>query len=102
MQLSLQLQCYAAALSKVTGRPVKVALTKEEHLASFVLRPATQLDGQVGMKKDGTVTAVAGSWLLGTGHYSMTTQVTDGCWVWRSHDCGTVQELEFDSQNRVY
>ena len=33
------------------------------------------------MKKDGTVTAVAGTWLVGTGYYSMTTQaqVAVGC-----------------------
>jgi CO/xanthine dehydrogenase Mo-binding subunit len=35
----------------------------------------------VGMKKDGTLTAVSGSWLVGTGYYSMTTQaqVAVGC-----------------------
>jgi len=72
--MSWQLQCYAAALSKVTRRPVRVSFSKEEQLTAFVLRPATRLDGKIGMKKDGTVTAVAGDWLLGTGYYSMTTQ----------------------------
>jgi CO/xanthine dehydrogenase Mo-binding subunit len=38
------------------------------------LRPATRLVAKVGMKRDGTVTAVSGKWLLGTGYYSMTTQ----------------------------
>ena len=76
--MSWQVQCYAAALSKATGRPVRVSLTKEEQLATFVLRPATRIDARVGMKKDGTVTAVAGSWLLGTGYYSVTTQVQLG------------------------
>lgn len=73
--MSWPVQCYAAALSKATGHPVKVAFTNEEVLACFVLRPATRIDGKVGMKKDGTVTAVEGSWLVGTGHYSMTTQI---------------------------
>ncbi len=79
--MSWQVQCYAAALSKATGQPVKVAFSKEEHLACFVLRPATRLDAAVGMKRDGTITAVEGSWLLGTGYYSMTTQaqVAVGC-----------------------
>lgn len=79
--MSWQVQCYAAALSLATGRPVKVVFTKEEHLAAFVLRPATRLVGKVGMKKDGTVTAVSGRWLMGTGYYSMTTQaqVAVGC-----------------------
>jgi CO/xanthine dehydrogenase Mo-binding subunit len=79
--MTVQIHCYAAALSKVTGRPVKVILSKEEHLATFVLRPASRLDLKVGMKKDGTVTALDGSWLVGTGYYSLTTQaqVAVGC-----------------------
>jgi CO/xanthine dehydrogenase Mo-binding subunit len=79
--MSWQVQCYAAALSKATGEAVKVVFSKEEHIGAFVLRPATRLDAKVGMKKDGTVTAIAGSWLLGTGYYSMTTQaqVAVGC-----------------------
>jgi CO/xanthine dehydrogenase Mo-binding subunit len=76
--MSIQVQSYAAALSKATGRPVKVSLSKEEQLSTFVLRPATRLHAKVGMKKDGTVTAIAGSWVLGTGYYSMTTQVQLG------------------------
>lgn len=79
--MSWQVQCYAAALSKACGLPVKVCFSKEEHLGSFVLRPATRLAAKVGMQKDGTVTAVAGEWILGTGYYSMTTQaqVAVGC-----------------------
>jgi CO/xanthine dehydrogenase Mo-binding subunit len=72
--MSWRVQCYAAALSKATGKPVKVVFSKEEHLAAFVLRPATRLHARVGMKNDGTVTAISGTWLLGTGYYSMTTQ----------------------------
>jgi len=72
--MSWQVQCYAAALSKATGKPVKVCFSKEEHLAAFVLRPETRIHARVGMKKDGTVTAISGKWLLGTGYYSMTTQ----------------------------
>ena len=72
--MSWQVQCYAAALSKATGKPVKVVFSKEEHLAAFILRPATRLQAKVGLKKDGTVTAISGEWLLGTGYYSLTTQ----------------------------
>jgi CO/xanthine dehydrogenase Mo-binding subunit len=72
--MSWRVQCYAAALSRATGKPVKVIFSKEEHLAAFVLRPATRLHARVGMKNDGTVTAISGTWLLGTGYYSMTTQ----------------------------
>ncbi|MGA3174167.1 MAG: xanthine dehydrogenase family protein molybdopterin-binding subunit [Syntrophorhabdales bacterium] len=79
--MSWQVQCYAALLAKATGRPVKLVFTKEEHLAAFVLRPSSRMKARVGMKKDGTVTAVAGSWLIDTGFYSQTTQsqVAVGC-----------------------
>ena len=39
------------------------------------------MSAKVGMKKDGTVTAVSGTWLIDTGYYSQTTQaqVAVGC-----------------------
>ena len=58
---------YGAALARETGRPVKVSYTKEEHLGAFVLRLGSRINGKVGMKKDGTVTAMAGEWLINTG-----------------------------------
>ncbi len=79
--MSWQVQSYAALLSRATGKPVKLVFTKEEHLAVFTLRPETRIYAKVGMKKDGTLTAVSGRWLVGTGYYSMTTQaqVAVGC-----------------------
>lgn len=79
--LSWQIQSHATLLSKATGRPVKLIFTKEEHIAAFVLRPGSRMQAKVGMKKDGTVTAVSGRWLVDTGFYSMTTQaqVAVGC-----------------------
>ncbi|MGD0230036.1 MAG: xanthine dehydrogenase family protein molybdopterin-binding subunit [Syntrophorhabdales bacterium] len=79
--MSWQVQTYAALLSRATGRPVKLVFTKEEHLAAFVMRPSCRMRARVGMKKDGTVTAVSGTWLIDTGYYSMTTQsqVAVGC-----------------------
>lgn len=79
--MSWQVQTYAALLSRATGETVKLVFTKEEHLASFVLRPASRMKARVGMKRDGTVTAVSGTWLIDTGYYSMTTQsqVAVGC-----------------------
>jgi xanthine dehydrogenase molybdenum-binding subunit len=79
--MSWQVQCHAALLSRATGRPVKLVLTKEEHLAVFVMRPASRMRAKVGMRKDGTVTAVSGTWVIDTGYYSMTTQaqVAVGC-----------------------
>jgi xanthine dehydrogenase molybdenum-binding subunit len=80
-QMSWPLQCQAALLSRAAGRPVKLIFSKEEHLAAFVLRPASRMQARIGMKRDGTVTAVSGTWLIDTGYYSMTTQaqVAVGC-----------------------
>jgi xanthine dehydrogenase molybdenum-binding subunit len=79
--MSWQVECYAALLSRATGSPVMVSFTKEEHLAAFILRPGSRMKARIGMKKDGTVTAVSGKWLIDTGYYSQTTQsqVAIGC-----------------------
>jgi len=79
--MSIPLQLQAAALSRATGRPVRLVLTKEEHMAAFGLRIESRIRGKVGMKKDGRVTAISGDWLVGTGVYSLTTQgqVAVGC-----------------------
>ena len=65
---------YAVMLAKASGRPVRVSLTKEEHLSAFTLRLGSRLHGKVGIKRDGTVTAISGEWLVNTGYYSMITQ----------------------------
>lgn len=79
--MSWQVQCYATLLSRATKRPVKLIFTKEEHIAAFVLRPGSRIQARVGMKRDGTVTAVSGQWLIDTGYYAGTTQaqVAVGC-----------------------
>jgi xanthine dehydrogenase molybdenum-binding subunit len=79
--MSWQVQTYATLLSRATGKPVKLIFTKEEHLAAFTMRPASRMTARVGMKRDGTVTAISGAWLIDTGYYSMTTQsqVAVGC-----------------------
>ncbi len=58
---------YAAALAKAAGRPVKMCYTKEEQFGAFSLRPGSRFKGRIGVKKDGTVTAVSGHWLFDTG-----------------------------------
>jgi CO/xanthine dehydrogenase Mo-binding subunit len=79
--MSVQLMLQAAALSRATGRPVRLVMSKEEHMATFVLRIGSRMSAKVGMKRDGTVTAVAGDWLIDTGVCSVTTQaqVAVGC-----------------------
>ncbi len=72
---------YAAALAKAAGRPVKIMYTKEEHMGAFALRLGSRFRGKVGMKRDGTVTAVAGTWFVDTGAFSdmAQAQVAVGC-----------------------
>ncbi|MEM2766839.1 MAG: xanthine dehydrogenase family protein molybdopterin-binding subunit [Candidatus Bathyarchaeia archaeon] len=70
----LPIATQAIVLAKAAGRPVKLCYTKEEHLAAFTLRLGSRVRAKVGMKKDGTVTAIAGEWLVNTGYYSAVTQ----------------------------
>jgi xanthine dehydrogenase molybdenum-binding subunit len=72
---------YAAALAKTVGKPVKFRFTKEEHFGAFVLRLGSRFRGKIGMKKDGTITAVSGQWFIDTGAYSdmSQAQVAVGC-----------------------
>lgn len=72
---------YAAALAKAAGQPVKYYFSKEEHFGAFVLRLGSRFSGKIGMKKDGTVTAVSGQWVIDTGSYCdmSQAQVAVGC-----------------------
>jgi xanthine dehydrogenase molybdenum-binding subunit len=72
---------HAAALAKAARRPVKLYYTKAEQMAAFFLRPSSRLHCKVGLKKDGTVTAIEGEWLAGTGAASAITQaqICVGC-----------------------
>jgi len=72
---------YAAALSKACGKPVKVMYTKEEQFGAFSLRLGSRFRGKVGIMKDGTVTAVSGTWFVDTGAFCdmSQAQVAVGC-----------------------
>lgn len=67
---------YALALARVAGmgRPVRVAYTREEHLATYVVRFGSRIHGKVGIKKDGRVTAFSGEWFINTGNFAGATQ----------------------------
>jgi len=47
-----------AHLAKLTGRPVKVMLPKDQELAQLVIKPETITKFKVGVKKDGQITAI--------------------------------------------
>jgi CO/xanthine dehydrogenase Mo-binding subunit len=72
---------YATLLAKETNRPVKLCYTKEEHFCAYVLRLGSRLSAKIGMKHDGTVTAIEGEWLVDTGAFSGFTQaqIAVGC-----------------------
>ncbi|MDB9823279.1 xanthine dehydrogenase family protein molybdopterin-binding subunit [Deltaproteobacteria bacterium] len=72
---------YAAALAKAANRPVKIYYSKEEQFGAFVLRPGSRFKGKVGLKKDGSVTAVSGEWFFDTGAFADVpqAQVAVGC-----------------------
>jgi CO/xanthine dehydrogenase Mo-binding subunit len=72
---------YAAALAKATCRPVKVYYTKEEHFSAYTLRLGSRIHAKVGIKKDATITALEGEWLVNTGAASELTpgQVAVAC-----------------------
>lgn len=61
---------YAAALARATHRPVKLCYSKEEHFCAYKLRVSSRIHARIGMKKDGTVTAVEGEWLVDIGAFS--------------------------------
>ncbi|GAB6156441.1 xanthine dehydrogenase family protein molybdopterin-binding subunit [Desulfosporosinus burensis] len=79
--MSWHLQMYAALLSRATGKRVKIMYTREEHLAAFSVRLGSRMKAKVGMKKDGTITALRARWFVDTGYYSTFTQfmVAVGC-----------------------
>ncbi|MBQ3292309.1 MAG: xanthine dehydrogenase family protein molybdopterin-binding subunit [Mogibacterium sp.] len=53
---------YAAALSKATGKPVGLFYDREEHLTCQTTRMNSIGKYKIGMKKDGTITAIQGEW----------------------------------------
>ncbi|WP_028322096.1 xanthine dehydrogenase family protein molybdopterin-binding subunit [Desulfatiglans anilini] len=72
---------YAALLARATGRPVKVYYTKEEHFHAYSLRLGSRVRARVGIKRDGTLTAVSGEWFVNTGSGSESGpfQIAVGC-----------------------
>lgn len=72
--LSWRWYCFAILLSRATGKPVKMVMSKAEQLSTFVVRPSVSVEARIGMKRNGVLTAIEGSFLVDTGYYSRTTQ----------------------------
>ena len=56
-----------AHLAKVTGRPVKIMLPKDQELAQLLIKPETLTRFKVGAKKDGQIVALQHEILLSVG-----------------------------------
>lgn len=70
-------QAYIAALlSRKAGRPVLSEYTRQEELISGRLRHPSRITVKIGLKKDGTFTAIWGKSILNTGPYVPGTGVT--------------------------
>jgi xanthine dehydrogenase YagR molybdenum-binding subunit len=59
----------AALLARMTARPVKAVLTREESFLCVGNRPATTIRIKAGVKRDGTITAFDASFLGSGGAY---------------------------------
>ena len=59
----------AALMARTTGRPVKAALSREESFLSEGNRPANVITLRAGAKKDGTLTALQGTFTGVVGAY---------------------------------
>lgn len=60
----------AGLLSKMTGRPVKMELTREEDFATTRTRHSGKVIAKIGVKKDGTITALHLKTIFNGGAYS--------------------------------
>jgi xanthine dehydrogenase molybdenum-binding subunit len=68
-RMSLGVEPVAALLAKVTGKPVKVAMTREEDFSGWNSRTEQRQTVKIGVSGDGTVTAVEQRILSDSGAY---------------------------------
>jgi xanthine dehydrogenase molybdenum-binding subunit len=67
--LSLRAEPVCVVLSKKTGRPVKVEYTREEQFVATETRHPVILTGKIGVRKDGTITALQIKLIMDAGAY---------------------------------
>jgi xanthine dehydrogenase molybdenum-binding subunit len=66
---SLWAEPICIALAKKTGKPVKLAYTREEEFIATDSRASAILSGKMGVKKDGTITALQRKDIVNAGAY---------------------------------
>ena len=64
-----RLSVIAAELARRAGKPVKIEATREEEFLAGRKRHSTETTVKVGVKNDGSVTAVHATTLMDTGAY---------------------------------
>ena len=64
-----RLACLAALLSRQAGRPVRIEFSREDEFIAGRTRHAGRIHLKVGVKRDGTITAIHGTSTLNTGGY---------------------------------
>lgn len=64
-----RLAAITASLARLAGRPLKIELTREEEFVAGRHRHATSSTVKIGVKNDGTITAIHATTLMDTGAY---------------------------------
>ena len=64
-----RLGAIAAVLSQRAGRPIRVEYSRAEEFVAGRTRHAAEIDLKIGVKRDGSITAIHGKALLNTGAY---------------------------------
>ena len=93
---------YAALLSRATGRPVKTYYTKQEHFHSYSLRLGSRVHARVGMKRDGTLTAISGEWFVKHRIGLRIRPGPDCSGLWRAADSTPMCQLGPEDQIGLY
>ncbi|MBQ4046207.1 MAG: xanthine dehydrogenase family protein molybdopterin-binding subunit, partial [Lachnospiraceae bacterium] len=57
----------AVLMSKITGRPCKFIMDRNEHMLTYELRQGSRIRGRIGMTEDGIINAVEGMWYTDSG-----------------------------------
>ncbi len=87
----MSIQAHAALLAQMTGRPVKVLLTREESIRVHPKRHPISMTYKVGCDKDGVLTAVQAEFLGDSGAYaSVGAKVLERA---AGHGCGPYKVL---------
>jgi selenium-dependent xanthine dehydrogenase len=95
----LNVQCHSALLAQVTGRPVKVALSRAESLRFHAKRHPLTMEYEVGCDVDGRLVAVRARIVGDTGAYASVGEAVLQRAV--GHSCGVYRVDNVDVEGRA-